>query len=86
MPDMNNRPMTTMVRDKLFNDNSPLTGVALATMVGRPYPTLMRELNPWDKRAKLSIDVFADIVKATGRGDLLRELAEYAGLTVDIKG
>jgi hypothetical protein len=72
-----------MVRAKLFNE-SGLTGVELANMVERPYQTLMRELNPHDARAKLSIEEFAKIIKATGRYDILKDFAEYSGCSVEI--
>jgi hypothetical protein len=79
------KPMTSMVKELLFNSDNPVTGVRLAEKIGRKYQTLMRELNPMDRRAKLSVDVFADLVKETGRIALLEKLAEYAGFSIEVK-
>lgn len=48
----------------------------IAKTIGKPYSTLMRELNPHDRLAKLGVDTFMDIMKCTGN---LRPLEIMAG-------
>lgn len=38
----------------------------LAKKIGKPYSTLLREINPYDQGAKLGVETFMDIVKITG--------------------
>lgn len=44
----------------------PLTAKELAKAIGKPYPTLMRELNPYDQGAKLGLETFLEILEITG--------------------
>ncbi len=45
---------------------SPVPVKVLAKQIGKPYSTLLREVNPYDERAKLSVETFVRILKATG--------------------
>lgn len=38
----------------------------LARRIGKPYSTLLREANPYDERAKLGVETFIQLIKATG--------------------
>mgnify|MGYP000273172786 CR=1 FL=1 len=38
----------------------------VAATIGKPYKTLMREINPDDLGAKLGVETFMDIIRATG--------------------
>ena len=40
---------------------------SVAEAVGKPYSTLMREINPYDKGAKLGVETFMAIIETTGR-------------------
>ena len=53
----------------------------LARELGKTYPTLMRELNPWDKKAKLGLATACEIVRITGSEKLMRLIIEEAGMS-----
>ena len=38
----------------------------LAQRIGKPYSTLLREANPYDEKAKLGVETFVQLLKATG--------------------
>ena len=38
----------------------------LARRIGKPYSTLLPEANPYDERAKLGVETFVQLIKATG--------------------
>ena len=44
---------------------SPIGAKAVAVKIGKPYSTMMREVNPNDKGAKVGADTLMDIVRAT---------------------
>ena len=43
-----------------------MSAKSIATAVNKPYSTLLRETNPYDPGAKLGVETFMDIIKATG--------------------
>ncbi len=47
--------------------------------LNKPYPTLMRELNPNDTGAKLGLFTFIEILRVTNNFEPLRQLAEDMG-------
>ena len=47
--------------------------------LNKPYPTLMRELNPNDTGAKLGLFTFIDLLRATNNYEPLRQMAEEMG-------
>lgn len=51
----------------------------IARAVGKPYSTLMRELNPWDSGAKLGADTLLAIIKITGDTSPLEVMAQELG-------
>jgi len=54
----------------------------IAKTIGKPYSTLMRELNPHDRLAKLGVDTFVDIMKCTGNLRPLEIMADELGCKV----
>ncbi|WP_029897239.1 phage regulatory CII family protein [Desulfohalovibrio reitneri] len=55
----------------------------VAQSIGKPYPTLLRELNPFDRGAKLGVDDLAAVIKATGDESALRHIAEELGYRLE---
>jgi hypothetical protein len=60
--------------------NSDISAQALAKRIGKPYSTLLREINPYDQGAKLGVQTFIDIVKVTGDTSLVEYIAHELGL------
>ena len=59
-----------------------LTGCAaknIAAAVGKPYSTLLREVNPFDDGAKLGAETLVDIMRVTGNIQPLEHIAEQFG-------
>ena len=48
----------------------------IAAAVGKPYSTLLREVNPFDDGAKLGAETLVDIMKVTGNIHPLEHIAE----------
>ena len=57
----------------------PIPPKKLAEAIGKPYPTLMRELNPYDNGAKLGLETFMRILGATRNFEPLKLLVEEMG-------
>lgn len=51
----------------------------VAATIGKPYKTLMREINPDDLGAKLGVETFMDIIRATGDATPLKRLVQELG-------
>lgn len=66
--------------DSVFQGKIPPKDIA--ETIGKPYSTLMRELNPVDRKAKLGIDTFIDIMKCTGDLRPLEIMADELGCKV----
>ena len=47
--------------------------------VGKPYSTLLREVNPFDDGAKLGAETLVDIMRVTGNIQPLEHIAEQFG-------
>ena len=45
---------------------SPIPAKVLAKRIGKPYSTLLREVNPHDEGAKLGVETFIQLLKVTG--------------------
>ena len=52
---------------------------AIASAIGKPYSTLLRECNPYGNGAKLSAETFMAILKATGNIQPLELMARELG-------
>ena len=46
--------------------NGKMPSKAIASAIGKPYTTLMRETNPYDPGAKLGVETFMAIIETTG--------------------
>jgi len=51
----------------------------VAEQIGKPYPTMMRELNPYDQSAKLGADTLLDIMRVTKDISALEFMARELG-------
>ncbi len=56
--------------------NSPKPIKVVAEEIGKPYSTLMREIDPEDRRAKLGVETLLPLMRACGSTAPLRFLAE----------
>ena len=56
--------LITTVHDLVLE--SPIGAKAIAQAVGKPYSTLLREVNPYDTGAKLGAETLMHIMKTTG--------------------
>lgn len=54
----------------------------VTSKIGKTYPTLMREINPYDKNAKLGIETLFDIMKVTRDIRPLEYIANELGFRV----
>ena len=62
---------------------SPLGARNIAQAVGKPYSTLLREVNPYDSGAKLGAETLMGIMKVTGNVAPLRIMASEMGYTLE---
>lgn len=51
----------------------------IAAAVGKPYSTLLREINPFDDGAKLGAETLVDIMKVTENIRPLEHIAQQFG-------
>ena len=54
--------------------NGKMPSKAIASAIGKPYSTLLRETNPLDPGAKLGVETFMDIIETTPLNVMVREL------------
>ena len=64
----------SVILDMVRNSDRPVKDIADA--VGKPYSTLMRELDPGDARAKLGVELLLPLMQACDSTAPLRCLAE----------
>lgn len=64
---------------------SPIPAKVLAKKIGKPYSTLLREVNPYDEGAKLGVETFVQILKITGDYSPLEFIANELGLDISSK-
>lgn len=65
------------VHETLLEGAMPAKDVASA--IGKPYSTLLRETNPCDDGAKLGVETFMGIIQATGDARPLEAMARELG-------
>lgn len=70
---MSEDSLLEVIRDDVFSGEKPAK--AVAEEIGKPYRTLMRELNDADEGAKLGVDMLIPIMNSTGSLAPLRYLA-----------
>jgi hypothetical protein len=51
----------------------------IAAAIGKPYSTLLRELNPFDGQAKLGVETLVEIMRVTQNVEPLKLMAEALG-------
>jgi len=71
------RKFEMRLQELLFDSSKTMRELARAS--GKNYSTFMREISPWDNRAKLGIVTFIRLVRATHDKRLLMLLIEAAG-------
>ena len=59
--------------------NGKMPSKAIASAIGKPYSTLMRETNPYDPGAKLGVETFMAIIETTGDPTPLKLMAHELG-------
>lgn len=74
------KSVTKVVQEMLMNSNQPLK--AIAFQVSKPYSTLLRELNPYDKGAKLGVETLLDLMRVTQNYQPLHYMAQEMGFTL----
>ena len=62
---------------------SPIGAKAIAQAVGKPYSTLLREVNPYDAGAKLGAETLLSIMKITGNVAPLKQMASEMGYKLE---
>lgn len=74
------KPMSKVIKaihETVVNGKMP--SKAIASAIGKPYTTLMRETNPYDPRAKLGVETFMAIIQATGDAGPLELMVQELG-------
>lgn len=73
--------LITTVHDLVLE--SPIGAKAIAQAVGKPYSTLLREVNPYDTGAKLGAETLMHIMKTTGNISPLEKMAFEMGYRLE---
>lgn len=66
--------------------DNPIPAKVLAKEIGKPYSTLLREINPYDTGAKLGVETLLQIMKCTQNVTPLEYMAEQLGFSLERKG
>ena len=59
--------------------NGKMPSKAIASAIGKPYSTLLRETNPLDPGAKLGVETFMDIIETMGDSTPLNVMVRELG-------
>ena len=62
---------------------APQSARDIAQAVGKPYSTLLREVNPYDTGAKLGVETLLELMRVTGSLAPLRYMAQELGCTLN---
>lgn len=73
--------LTKIVHTVVLEDLKPAR--KLAEEIGKPYSTLLREVNPYDQSAKLGIETLLDIMHCTGNVTPLEYMAKQLGYNLN---
>ena len=65
------------VRETVLEGKNTAKEIALS--IQKPYSSLMREINPYDAGAKLGLETYMSILKATGDMTSLEVMAQELG-------
>lgn len=63
--------------------NGPVSVEELAKILGKSPKTLLREVNPDDKKAKLGAETLVEIMRITGGIEPLKLMAEELDFTIE---
>jgi hypothetical protein len=74
---MYHNSITKVVQEMVLEGRKPAKIVA--EEIGKPYSTLLRELNPFDSGAKVGVETLLEIMRSTGSIDALEYLAREFG-------
>ncbi len=74
------KSVTRVAQEAVMNSRFSLK--ELAERIGKPYPTLLRELNPYDRGAKLGVETLLEIMQATGDTSPLEYMARELGYDI----
>ncbi len=74
------KSVTRVVQEMVMSCPLPLK--VIAAKIGKPYSTLLRELNPYDTGAKLGVETMLDLMRITNNYTPLQYMAEELGCTV----
>lgn len=66
--------------------NGPVPLEDLARQLGKTPKTLLREVNPEDKKAKLGAETLVEIMRITGSAEPLKLMAEELDYTIESSG
>lgn len=77
---MFNKNVTKVVQDCILD--SGIQAKDVAEKIGKPYSTLMREINPFDTSAKLGAETLLDIMRVTKDMRPLQYMASEMGLSL----
>ncbi len=75
--------LTKLIHSLILESHIPAK--VLAKELGKPYSTLLREINPYDSGAKLGVETLLQIMQITGNLEPLEYMAEVLGCTVEPK-
>lgn len=74
---MHRKNVTKIVQDIVLEGERPAK--QLAAEIGKPYSTLLREVNPYDRNAKLGVETLMQIMKVTKNIAPLSFMAQELG-------
>jgi hypothetical protein len=69
--------ITKLTQQIVLEGRKPAKDIAEA--IGKPYSTLLRELNPFDGQAKLGVETLLEIMRVTQNVEPLKLMAESLG-------
>lgn len=70
--------LTRIVHTSILESTIPAK--VIASKIGKPYSTLLREVNPYDEGAKLGVETLLQILKITGDTAPLEYMANELGM------
>lgn len=72
------KSVTRVAQDIVLEGGIPAK--VIAEKIGKPYSTLLRELNPFDEHAKLGVETLMQIMRVTRNAKPLEYMAAEMGL------
>ncbi|MGE4555256.1 MAG: phage regulatory CII family protein [Desulfovibrionaceae bacterium] len=69
--------LTRIIQEAVLEGRKPAK--VIAKEIGKPYSTLLREVNPFDTSAKIGVETVLDIMTATGNVQPLEYMARQMG-------